>query len=116
MRRPSESDFSVQVENIGRFVFARRKMRDEIQIQVEYANLIQGVEPTGWLQNVCGWIAAFNVLLVSAPDGWDVEEMDPLDNETYKGLMAVYNALRDKELSFRTKPEQGSEEPGEEDL
>lgn len=113
MRKPSESDFVVEVEGIGRFVFARRKMADEIQIQVEYAGLIQGVEPTQWLENVCGWVAAFKVLMVQAPKGWDLEEMDPLDEGTFANLMKVYRAFRDKERSFRPKPAQASEGTGE---
>lgn len=113
MRAPNVDDFQVSVEDIGVFKFGRRKMRDEIQIQVEYASLIQGVEPTEWLQNVCGWIAAFKVLMVKAPEGWDIETMDPLDNDTYRKMLKVYTAMRDQERSFRKKPGTGSEAESE---
>jgi hypothetical protein len=114
MRARSENDFNVTVEGVGNFVFGRRKMRDEINIQVEYASLIQGVEPTAWLQTVCGWIAAFKVLMVACPENWDLEEMDPLDQDTYSNMTKVYDALRDKEREFRKKPAETGKEQSKE--
>ena len=108
-RKGNVTDFQVSVEGVGIFKFGRRNMSDEIKIQVEYARLIEGVEPTEWLQTVCGWIAAFKVLTVLAPEGWDIDAMDPLDNDTYKNMALVYEALREKERSFRSVPQQVSE-------
>jgi hypothetical protein len=113
-RRPDpKTDFIVDVDGIGRFTFARRRMVDEINIQVEYARMIQGVEPTEWLATVCGWIASLRVLTVFAPSGWNIDEMDPLDDETYKQLALVHNSLDKKEGSFRRKPDQGGATEGE---
>lgn len=103
MTRPAAAtDFHVDVEGIGHFVFAKRKMADEAALHVEYSKITQGIEtPTAWLQLMGGWMAALKVLTVSAPAGWDVDEMDPLDEETYEKLGSVHLALRNKELSFR---------------
>ncbi len=111
-RRASPTDFSIDVEGIGRFVFARRKMADEIKIQVEYARLIEGVEPTTWLAAVAGWISALSVLTVIAPAGWNIDEMDPTEDETYSRMNAVHKALLQKEGSFRTKPNQDGSATG----
>ena len=100
-RAPSDSDFTVEVEGVGRFTFGRRRMRDEVAIQVEYARLIDGVEPTVWLQTVCGWISVLSVLTVRAPAGWNIDELDPLDPVTYEQMGKVFDALSDKERSFR---------------
>lgn len=100
-RRPHNTDFAVPVEGIGTFTFAHRRMADEIKIQAEYARMIDGTEPTQWLSLVAGWISALTVLTVHAPAGWDIEEMDPLDDETYAKLKRVYDALVEKEQSFR---------------
>lgn len=100
-RQRQDTDFTVNVENIGQFTFGKRTMRDEVAIQVEYARLIDGVEPTAWLKAVCGWLSALSVLIVSAPSGWDMDSMDPLDDETYARLNQVYEALRERERSFR---------------
>ena len=100
-RRPHNTDFPVPVEGIGTFTFAQRKMADEIKIQAEYARMIDGTEPTQWLSLVAGWISALTVLTVHAPAGWDLDELDPLDDESYAKMKRVYDALVEKEQSFR---------------
>lgn len=100
-RAAGADDFNVNVEGVGSFTFAKRTMRDEIKIQVEFARMIEGVEPTDWLKLVCGWLSTLSVLTVRAPVGWDIESMDPLDDEVYAQLNKVHEVLRDKERSFR---------------
>lgn len=112
-RRQQPTDFIVDVEGVGSFSFAKRTMADEIKIQVEYARITEGVEATEWLSRVGGWISTLKVLTVRAPDGWDIDDMDPLDNKVYEDMFLVYLALRAKEDSFRRKPGAGSEESGQ---
>lgn len=111
-RTPRETDFTVPVDGVGTFTFGRRTMRDEISIQVEFARLIDGVEPTAWLQAVCGWVSALRVLTVRAPEGWDLDGMDPLDDDTYARLSRVYDALIEKERSFRRDKKPSGEGSG----
>ena len=108
-RIAKETDFTVQVDGVGTFTFGRRTMRDEIAIQVEYARIIDGVEPTAWLQAVGGWLSVLRTLTVRAPDGWDLDNMDPLDDQTYANLSKVYETLSERERSFR----RGSKQAGE---
>lgn len=101
-RTPAATDFFVDVEGIGNFSFARRMLRDEMRIAAEYSRITEGVEtPTEWLQFVGTWVSTLKVLTVTAPDGWDIDAMDPLDQETYANLRDVHAALREKEQSFR---------------
>lgn len=111
-RKPQDTDFVVPVEGIGNFTFGRRAMADEIKIQVEFARIIEGVEPTAWLNTVGGWLSVLRVLTVRAPADWDIEGMDPTDDETYAKLARVHGALIDKERSFRRKPEPTGEGSG----
>ena len=111
-RSPQTTDFNVTVEGIGTFTFGRRMMRDEFAIQVEFARLIDGVEPTAWLQAVGGWVSTLKVLTVRAPDGWDLDAMDPADDNTYARLNRVYDALIEKERSFRRGPEHQGQASG----
>ena len=114
MARASQvTDFSVKVEGVGQFIFGRRTMRDEIAIQVEFARMIDGVEPTDWLRAVCGWLSTLKVLTVRSPDEWDVEALDPFEDETYAKLNKVYDALADQERSFRRGKNAGSQGSGE---
>lgn len=109
-RRPNPAtDFEVDVEGIGRFIFARRTLADETKIQVEFARITEGVTPTPWLGTLVDWQCTLSVLTVNSPPDWNVDEMDPLDDDTFSRLNAVYSALRAKELSFRRKPKQGGE-------
>jgi hypothetical protein len=113
-RQPSPTDFTVPVPGIGDFVFAKRSMRDEIAIQVEYSRLIEGCEvPTQWLALVAGWIATFKVLTVVAPVSLDINDLDPLDPEDYAKMLKVHDALIEKERSFRRKPGEGNEASGQ---
>lgn len=100
-RIAKDTDYTVKVDGVGTFTFGRRTMRDEIAIQVEYARIIDGVEPTAWLQAVGGWLSVLRVLTVRAPEDWDLDTMDPLDDGTYARLSKVYETLADQERSFR---------------
>ena len=112
-RAPRSTDFTVPIENVGLFTFARRNMADEMKIQVEYARILDGAPPTEWLGTMAGWIATLKVLTVRAPDGWvNLDELDPFDPEVYAKLNAVFGGLSEKEKSFRGKPATGSEGSG----
>lgn len=95
------TDFNVDVAGVGTFVFGRRKMADHVKIQVEYARMTEGVEPTPWLDCLVTWLAVLKVLAVRTPDDFVVDELDPLDDDNYGKLLKVHAALRAKEDSFR---------------
>jgi hypothetical protein len=102
MARPAaKTDFPVDVEGVGTFVFGRRKLADEIKIHVEYSRLTEAVVPTAWLDQVATWMSTLKVMTVRFPDGFDIEELDPLEDETYQKLLKVHAALIAKESSFR---------------
>ena len=104
-RIPNNTDFQVSVDDIGTFTFARRRLRDEMAIGAEVSRLTEGVDtPTPFLAIVSGWVGTLKVLTVAAPDGWDLDEMDPLEDDTYSKLAKVHKALREKEGSFRKNP------------
>ena len=102
LRPAAITDFHVIVEGVGSFRFARRTMRDEMNIAVEFSRLTHGIEtPSPTLHLMASWISTLTVLTVSAPEGWDIYSMDPLDDATYSRLLAVHSALRAKEDDFR---------------
>ncbi|HHA3594133.1 TPA: hypothetical protein ACODIZ_003660 [Salmonella enterica subsp. enterica serovar Newport] len=101
MRLSRPSDFYETVEGVGRFRFARRMLSDELQIQRKYAEYVGGVEPTAWLATLAEYLSTIGVLTVEAPEGWDMDNMDPLDNDTYAKIARVFVALREREERFR---------------
>lgn len=113
MRKPSATDFVVQVEGLGAFTFAKRTLGDELRIQAEHSRIIDGNEaPTNWLYNLAVWMSALRVLMVAAPLNWKLEELDPLDPETFDQISRVYVGLREKEESFRRKPGEAGQGAG----
>lgn len=112
-RAAAQGDFTVEVEGVGTFVFARRQMRDQIRIGVIYSEMTEGVTATPWLETVCTWMATLQQLMVRAPEGFDVDAMDPLDDDIWKKLLKVYSALRAKEGSFRHAAASGGQTGGQ---
>lgn len=100
-RTAAATDFHVDVEGIGTFVFGKRTLRDEVNIQASYSRLIQGTVPSQWLALVSGWISVLETLTVEGPAGWDLWSLDPLDDDSYEKLGKVHAALTEKERSFR---------------
>ena len=112
-RQPKANDYYFDVKDIGRFRAARRTMAIEVEIQREYASMAGGVEPTAWLITLAEYLSTLRVLVVDAPEGWDMENMDPLDDETYQQLGQVFSALREREETFRRKPGAPGKESGQ---
>lgn len=101
-RRAQPTDYYIDVDGVGRFRMARRTMRDEFQIGAEYSRLTEGVDtPTAWLAQMSTIMATLKVLSVTVPQNWDIEALDPLDDQSYANMLAVYRELRVKEDSFR---------------
>lgn len=114
-RESRGTDFTIEVEGVGNFRFARRTMRDEFRIQAEYSRLTEGVPvPALHLFQTASQVATLKVLAVEVPDSWDIDSMDPLDSSSFDKIDKVFNALRAQEERFRKKPEPGSEGESEE--
>jgi hypothetical protein len=105
MSTADKQQFPVEVEGIGTFHFAKRTMRNEFRIQAEYSRLTEGVEtPTPNLEIMAGVFSTLKVLTLKAPDGWDLDALDPLVDEDFAKAIRVHAALRAKEGSFRRGP------------
>jgi len=110
MRTPKETDFNVEVEGFGTFVFGRRTRDDHFKIRSRYNVLTEGLYDD---QGNCTDLAALGyvvlqTLLVSGPEAFNFETLDPLmDDEFDKKILKVFSALSAKEQSFRPQPAQG---------
>lgn len=116
MPKASSTDYYIEADGVGRFRIARRTMKLEIDIQVSYSVITQGVTPTPFLSTLAEWISTIKALTVDAPEGWDIEGLDPLDDESFTKLNRVYSAIVDKEASFRPKRKEGGEGGGQEEV
>lgn len=100
----SPSEFVVDVEGVGQFVFAKRNMRREIKATIELRKFTEGVEVDKFTLAVLSILAELKALTISGPKRWgpdELDDLDPLDDEVYAKILKVGEALREKERSFR---------------
>jgi len=101
----SPNTFVVTVPEVGAFEIRRRTLRVQMAIHAELNRLTEGAplaSLSDWFIDLCSLVAELKGLIVKAPDGWSMEEIDPLD-DGYDRLRAVYRAIRIKEDDFRPK-------------
>ncbi|PWC44275.1 hypothetical protein TSO221_18455 [Azospirillum sp. TSO22-1] len=97
----TDRSYTVSVDGVGDFVFRRRVMRDQFRIHADTLRILGGPVDEPLLWNSAAAMATIGVLMVSGPDGWDVEELDPLAPEDLEGLYKVHGRLLEEEERFR---------------
>lgn len=103
----------VEVAGIGTFRFRQRTIREQIRIEVEAHRILDGEEmPPVGLRQFALMIASLVVLLDSAPTGFDLDALDPLDPAAFAQIEEVYAALRSAESAFRSGLPGSGEDPG----
>lgn len=115
MREPNGSDFSIDVDGVGHFVFGRRTQKDKYLIRSVYSRMTNDYyKEDGTVGDMEAWMhATLEVLTVSQPESFDPDKLDPiLDENTGAKIEKVFMALRNKELSFRPKPATGESKSG----
>lgn len=116
MRKPADSDFFLEVPDVGTFRFGRRTYGDRLKIRAEYLRLTREFESVNdpELATHAAIVSAHKVLCVDAPEGWrDLEAIDLIDvPDAEDKIFALYFALKDKEDSFRRGTDKGGEAPG----
>lgn len=107
-KQPMASDFVVQVPDVGTFTFRKKNMRVQAEVECEFARLTECLANVpDFLATLSSALADLTVLTVSAPDGWDLDALDPEEEEDHAKLLNVWGALRDKQASFRRDRAQG---------
>ena len=99
------TSFVVTVPDIGTFEVKRRTLKVQMAIHAELNRLTEGAPIASlgdWFVDLCALVAELKVLILSAPEGWSLDDVDPLD-DGYEQLRVVYRAIRDKEGLFRAE-------------
>jgi hypothetical protein len=99
MGEKMKETFKVTVPEIGDFVFKRRNMRLGCAIMCEEARILGAgdapIDETTRL--LVRAFASLKVQTVQAPEGWNLDEMDPDDTVSYRRLVEVWTTLRTAE-------------------
>ena len=97
----SAATYAVEIPGVGKFVFRRRKMRDQIAIEAETLRITGGETESDNLRRAASSLATLGILTVEAPKGWDLEMVDPLDTDAIAEVLKVFGGLRSAEDEFR---------------
>lgn len=93
--------FTVSVPGIGDFVFRRRAIRDQLRIEAEARRILGGPTDDDTLHGLALQMATLGALTLNTPEGWDLEDLDPLDPTAILQITEVHRALREEEDRFR---------------
>jgi len=114
-RTPKPTDFDVPIPGVGDFTFAKRTIGLDMAINREICRISQNVPLDAVSQLYTDAFATLKVLTVEGPPGWapdELEDMDSYDPATYENIIKVWEELRKKEETFRSKwaPKTGDSE------
>lgn len=115
MRTAAPGDFQASVEEFGEFTFGRRTPRDVFKIRGEYARLTDGnfADDGSFGDFTAFAFATIKQMMVAAPSGFDLSKLDPLLDEQWEvKTIRIFQALREKELSFRPGPGEAMQATG----
>lgn len=119
LRPAAPTDFTVSVPGVGDFIFARRTIGDGIRIRREFARLVGDVLLAEADVELSAWaniVATITILRVVTPPAFagDIEAIPVTDEAgTMDQLVLVFDALRAKEGTFRSRPASPSTPSGE---
>lgn len=95
------ANFTVTVEGVGDFVFRRRTLDSQFKILAAAVRMLGGETVAEHLHMMAVAVETVRHLTVTAPDGWSIEDIDPLDQEQIDRVLLVFGRLRAAEDTFR---------------
>ena len=92
----------VDVPGEGRFECLVRTGETSLNVMSEFNRLTQGADKiSGMVAMACEVQAHLNVLIRTAPAGWDMDAMDWFNADDQERMSAVYGAIREADERFR---------------
>jgi hypothetical protein len=104
--------YPVEVPEIGRFIFRKRRVPDQVKIESIADRMTDGPVEDAELRHIAMAWATLKTLTIEAPKGWDVEDIDPLEAADLDKMWKVWGALRKQEDTFRGGARKDSPDTG----
>ena len=112
MHKPKDSDYLIDLPNVGTFRFAKATLSDRAAIRSRYIAIVKD-SADAELQAFAAILAKHATLCVDAPDGWDsLDDMEMTDWHEQQ-LITLYSMLYGLESSFRSGAGKGSQAQGQ---
>lgn len=115
MRHAKDTDFFIELPDVGTFRFGRRTYGDRLKIRSEYLRMTKEFgNDDADLSLYAAMIATHWALCVDAPKGWEsLAEIDMVSNDDAEDkIYELYNLLKEKEDFFRRGLTQDGQEKG----
>ncbi len=105
--RPTDDLYQVTVDGVGTLTCRRRTIMDEMRVAQLYSEYLGGAAfPTDWLNETARHISLLRVVVVTWPAGVALDDLDPLDRETWETIAQIAGAVRVREEEFRAERKQ----------
>lgn len=102
MRKPSDTDYTIDLDGVGTFRYAQRTIGDFIAIRKRYIEITADSEDP-YVVNLASAIAVHEQMCVSCPEGWEDLTKLPFDMEgkVIAQLFELDRKIGEAENSFR---------------
>lgn len=91
----------VDVEGVGQFEFQHRTLTLQVGVEAIMNRMLDGPVSDERLLYVARAIATIKKLAIKVPEGFDLEAIDPIDENEVEGVLKAYGGLLDAEATFR---------------
>jgi hypothetical protein len=112
MHAPKDSDYIIDMPDIGSFRFAKATLGDRAAIRSRYLAIVKDSDDNE-LQAFATILAKHAVLCVDAPKEWLDLDVLVMTEWHEQQLVILYSKLNELEHSFRTGAIQGSQAQGQ---
>ena len=103
MLKPSEKQFTKEIEHLGTFTFKYPTLKNEIEADNISARLLgENLNPSVHAANIAIMTGTLKMAIVEAPADFDIDSV-----YSYDELESVYNAFTSMVSSFRNKSKLG---------
>ena len=114
MVKASDTDYFINLPSVGTFRFKRKTFKMRAEIRANYLKIVKDLDADNDLElsAYSAILAAFPVICVEAPNGWDDITNMPLTDEIDNQIFLLFERLQSEEATFRrgsgkTLPESG---------
>lgn len=100
-----DKTYRVEIDGWGEFVVNRLTMGRNMEVAAEYERHLRGMQnTTREFRALANTMATAKVLVAVAPEGWSLDDLDPLDPQTYERLFDLASKIDQQERFFRSAP------------
>ena len=91
----------VEVAGVGQFEFQHRTLTLQVGVEAILLRMLDGPVSSEQLRYVARAIATIQKLMVRAPDRFDLDAIDPVNDAEVDDVLKVYGGLLEAEATFR---------------